>query len=30
MVKIGRGQQYYCRCRCRRRLKNFVTMKKTV
>ncbi len=36
MVKIGRGQQNYRRCRCRRRrhrrhrLQSFATMKKTV
>ncbi len=30
MVKIGRGQQNYRRCRCRHRLQSFVTMKKTV
>ncbi len=30
MVKIGRGQQNYRRCRCRHRLKSFVTMKKAV
>ncbi len=30
MVKIGRGQQNYCRCRCRHRLQSFVTMKKIV
>jgi len=30
MVKIGRGQQNYRRCRCRQRLQSFVMMKKTV
>ncbi len=30
MVKFGRGQQNYRRCRCRHRLHSFVTMKKTV
>jgi hypothetical protein len=30
MVKIGRGQQNYRRCRCRHRLQSFATMKKTV
>ncbi len=30
MVKIGRGQQNYHRCRCRHRLQSFATMKKTV
>jgi hypothetical protein len=30
MVKIGRGQQNYRRCRCRHRLLSFVTMKKIV
>jgi len=30
MVKIGRGQQNYRRCRYRHRLQSFVTMKKTV
>ncbi len=30
MVKIGRGQQNYPRCRCRHRLQSFLTMKKTV
>jgi hypothetical protein len=28
MVKIGRGQQNYRRCRCCHRLQSFVTMKK--
>ncbi len=28
MVKIGRGQQNYRRCRCRHRLQSFATMKK--
>ncbi len=28
MVKIGRGQQNYRRCRCRHRLQSFSTMKK--
>jgi hypothetical protein len=30
MVKIGRGQQNYRRCRRRRRLQTFVMMKTTV
>ncbi len=30
MVKIGRGQQNFRRCRCRYRLQSFVTMKKTM
>jgi hypothetical protein len=30
MVKIGRGQQNYRRCRCRHRLQIFVMMKTTV
>ncbi len=30
MVKIGRSQQNYLRCRCRHRLKSFATIKKTV
>jgi len=30
MVKIGRGQQNYRRCRCRHRLQSFVMMKTTV
>ena len=30
MVKIGRGQQNYRRCRCRHRLQSFAIMKKTV
>jgi hypothetical protein len=30
MVKIGRGQQNYRRCRCRHRLQSFATMKKIV
>jgi hypothetical protein len=30
MVKIGRGQQNYRRCRCRHRFKSFVTIKKTM
>ncbi len=30
MVKIGRGQQNYRRCRCRHCLQSFVTIKKTV
>jgi hypothetical protein len=28
MVKIGRGQQNYRRCRCRHPLQSFATMKK--
>jgi hypothetical protein len=30
MVKIGRGQQDYRRCRCRHRLQSYVMMKTTV
>jgi hypothetical protein len=30
MVKIGRGQQNYRRCRCRHRLQSYVMMKTTV
>ncbi len=30
MVKIGRGQQNYRRCRCRHRLQSFVMMKTTM
>jgi hypothetical protein len=30
MVKIGRGQQNYRRCRCRHRLQSFVMMKNSV
>jgi hypothetical protein len=30
MVKIGRGQHIYHRCRCRHRLQSFVMMKTTV
>jgi hypothetical protein len=30
MIKIGRGQQNYRRCRCRHPLPSFATVKKTV